>query len=315
MSKIIICGSIAIDRIMDFSGSYKDLIKPDMIHTLSVSVFLNNLRDTFGGVGANIAYTLGLLGEKPVLVGSLGKKDKLFLDRLTEVGVDVSNVHLSDLPTASFNVITDMDNNQVGGFYPGAMFDSDSLSFESFAEEDLYVIAPHDPKAMRRQVEECQARKLKYFYDIGQQVSNTSPEDLKLGVDGASLLIINDYEISVLAEKVGITIDQIKNQIPVVVTTLGKEGSIIEGKEVKEAIKVGIAQVETVVDPTGAGDAYRAGFLYGFVRGWELEKCGKLGAVASTYAIEKLGTQEHTFTKDEFAARFESSFQEKILLF
>jgi adenosine kinase len=312
---IIISGSIAIDRIMHFSGSYRDHINPDKLDSLSISIFLEGLTDAYGGVGANIAYSLALLGESPKLVGSVGKDALLYMEKLAHAGVDITHVHESDLPTASFNVITDSDQNQVGGFYPGAMFDSGTLTFAPWKDATpIAVVSPHDPKAMKRQVEECKQWGLRLMYDIGQQVSNLPGEEMAAGVDAAHILILNDYEMTVLSEKTGRSIEDIKSQIPIVVTTLGKEGSIIEGKDVPEAIKVGVVTPQQVADPTGAGDAFRAGFLYGLARDWPLLQAAQLGAVCGTYAIETTGTQTHHFTHEEVAARYQQAFNQTIEL-
>lgn len=298
---------------MNFAGSYKDLIKPDKIHVLSISVFLKKMADTHGGVAANIAYTLALLGEKPILLGSVGTDAKGYMRRLRAKGVNTRFVHESQLPTAAFNVITDVDDNQVGGFYPGAMFDSQSLSFVSWKGRNVFcVISPHDPTAMRRQVKECVRFNLPYFYDVGQQVSNLDGDDLAAGVKSAHLVIVNDYELAVLCEKAKINPSELKARVPVVITTLGKKGSVIEGKSVPKPIKIKSAKPTQVVDPTGAGDAYRAGFLYGFVRGFDLKVCGQMGAVAAVYAIEKHGTQEHVFTRGEFSKRYEATYSKQL---
>jgi adenosine kinase len=310
---IIVSGSIAIDRIMNFKGRYAEHIRPEKIDSLSISIFLNELVDAQGGVGANIAYSLALLGEKPVLLGSIGPDGLLYMEKLAHFGVDISHVFESKLPTASFNVITDSDQNQVGGFYPGAMFDSDSLDLEPWKDlGPIVVVSPHDPKAMRRQVQQCKEWGLQLCYDIGQQVSNLPAEEMAEGVDAATILILNDYEMSVLSTKTGISIDAIKQQVPIVITTLGKDGSIIEGKSIPSPVRVGTATPRQVADPTGAGDAFRAGFLYGYARNWPLQAAAQLGAVCGTYAIEAMGTQAHSFSYDDIATRYQKSFNESL---
>jgi adenosine kinase len=315
---IVVSGSIAIDRIMSFSGRYADHIQPEKLDTLSISIFLDSLVDAHGGVGANIAYSLALLGERPVLLGSVGKdaQAQAYMAKLADVGVDTQHVHQSDLPTASFNVITDSDQNQVGGFYPGAMFDSDSLSFAPWKDASpIVVVSPHDPKGMKRQVEECRQWGLRLCYDVGQQVSNLPGEDMAAGVDAAHILILNDYEMTIISNKTGKSLEAIKAQVPIVITTLGKDGSIIEGHDIPDAIKVGVVVPQQVADPTGAGDAFRAGFLYGFARDWPLKTCAQLGAVCGTYAVEIAGTQAHQFTTTELATRYQQAFGEQLPAF
>lgn len=313
ISPVVISGSIAIDRIMSFGGRYREHIVPEALDSLSISIFLDELTDAHGGVGANIAYTMALLGDEPILVGSVGKDALLYLEKLAHHGVNITHVFESKLPTAAFNVITDADQNQVGGFYPGAMFDSDTLSFEPFKDKSpIAVVAPHDPRAMKRQVTEAKQFGLRLCYDIGQQVSNLSGDDIREGVEAADLLILNEYEISVVAKKTNLQIEQIKAKVPIVVTTLGKNGSIIEGKDVPEPIKIGIVQPDKIADPTGAGDAYRAGFLYALARDWPLKTAGQLGAAAAAYAVETAGTQNHEFSLDDIKTRYQQTFNEEL---
>jgi adenosine kinase len=310
---IVVSGSIAIDRIMNFSGRYRDHIRPEKLDSLSISIFLDELADAYGGVGANIAYSLALLGEEPILLGAVGKDALLYLEKLAHDGVNITHVFESAQPTASFNVITDADQNQIGGFFPGAMFDSDSLSFEPWKDRaPMVVVSPHDPKAMKRQVEECRRWSLRLCYDIGQQVSNLPGEDMRAGVEAAEILILNEYELTVLSQKTSLSIEEIKRKVPIVITTLGKKGSVIEGAKVPQAIEVGVAKPKKVADPTGAGDAFRSGFLYGYARDWPLKACAQLGAVCGTYAIETMGTQSHRFTPAEITARYRENFKEAL---
>lgn len=298
---------------MNFGGRYSDHIQAEKLDSLSISIFLTELKDAYGGVGANIAYSMALLGDEPILLGSVGKDALLYMEKLAHDGVNIKHVFESDLPTASFNVITDSDQNQVGGFYPGAMFDSDALTFAPWKKDNpIVVVAPHDPKAMKRQVKECKDFGLRLCYDIGQQVSNLPADEMAEGVKAAEILILNDYELTVLSKKTGLSTEEIKNTVPIVVTTLGKKGSIIEGKKVPKTITVGVAKPTKVADPTGAGDAYRAGFLYGYARDWPLKACAQLGAVCGTYAIEIMGTQSHVFTPKEIIKRYKDTFKEDL---
>jgi adenosine kinase len=310
--KLILCGSVAIDRIMNFSGSYKDLIKPEKLHVLSVSVLLDKLEETRGGIAANLAYNSAQLGEHPVLLASVGKDAGDYLQDLKGLGIDTSHVHLSDLPTSSFNVMTDSDDNQIGGFYPGAMSDAASLTLQPWAGQDILVcISAHDPAAMRARIEECQAHGFPMIYDPGQQVTNTSAEDLQAGTDAAEILIANDYEFGVLCERTGTTAEAIKERTPIVITTLGKEGSIIEGAKVPSPIKIPSVKAPNFTDPTGAGDAYRAGFFYGYLRKWQLPVCGQLGAVVASFTVEHHGTQA-PFSKQAVRQRYKATFNEEI---
>lgn len=306
---LVLTGSIAIDRIMSFSGSYADHLHPEKLDNVSVSIFLDQLTDSHGGVAANIAYTLALLGEEAYLVGSVGPDAVEYMEKLAMHGVNITHVHESTLPTASFNVITDRDQNQVGGFYPGAMFDSETLTLEPwYMSNPIVVISPHDPAAMRRQIQECLNNQLTVCYDIGQQVSNAPVDDLLEGLRAADILILNEYELAVLSKKVDQPTEVILAQTPIVIATKGPEGSVVAGAHVQKPIEIGVAQPTGVVDPTGAGDAYRAGFLYGYARDWPLKACAQLGATCASFAVETMGTQTHTCIKQAIIDRYETSF-------
>jgi len=314
-SPLVVSGSTAIDRIMSFRGSYRDIIHPEQLHSLSVSTFLDELVDARGGVGANIVYSLALLGAKPVFVSAVGEDAADYMQDLEAMGIDTSPVFFSKQNTASFNVITDSDQNQVGGFYPGAMFDSDSLTLESWKDSGaIFTVSPQDPRSMERGVEESKKWGLRLFYDPGQQVTNVDGDAMARGIDAAEVLILNEYEIGLMSKKTGVTIQEMKAKVPIVVTTYGKVGSVIEGKNVPEAIKVGIAPAEKVADPTGAGDAYRAGFLYAYARDLPLKTCAQLAAVCASYAIEHIGTQNHHFTLPQVSERYEQAFKESLEL-
>ncbi len=297
---------------MNFSGSYKDLIKPEKLHVLSVSVLLDKLEETRGGIAANIAYNSAVLGGHPVLLASIGQDGKDYLEDLAKLGVDTSHVHISELPTSSFNVMTDSDDNQVGGFYPGAMSDAGSLTLKPWAGTDALVcVSAHDPGAMRARVKECQEYGFTMVYDPGQQVTNTDAEDLKAGVEAADILIANDYELGVLCDKTGRSPEDIKSATPLVITTFGKEGSVIEGTGTADPIRIPIVKAPGFTDPTGAGDAYRAGFLYGYLRKWQLPVCGRFGATVASFAVEHHGTQA-LFTKEDVRRRYQETFTEEI---
>lgn len=306
---IVLTGSIAIDRIMSFSGSYEDYLHAEKLDSVSVSIFLDSLRDTYGGVAANIAYTLSLLGNEPYLLGSVGPDAVEYMEKLARHGVNIAHIHESTLPTASFNVITDRDQNQVGGFYSGAMFDSDTLSLEPWRGQNaLVVISPHDPKAMRKQIEEAREMNLSVCYDIGQQVSNAPAEDIRAGIEAAEMLFLNDYEFAVLCKRTGLEAHEITAQVPVVITTHGPDGSRIEGRDIEKPIEIGVVSASEVVDPTGAGDAYRAGLCYGYAHDWPLREAAQLGATCASFAIETLGTQTHTFDRESLTERYEKTF-------
>lgn len=314
MTKLVISGSIAIDRIMNFSGRYHELIESSKLDVLSVSVLVDSLHEAHGGTGANIAYNLARLGEQPTLLGSAGQNGQEYIQRLSQHGVNTESVHISQLPTASFNVLTDSGDNQVGGFYPGAMSDADSLSFAPFKDDDyFFCISAHDPQAMRRQIDECATHQLRMMYDLGQQVSNVPTEDIQAGIATCEVLIMNDYEQSVLLSKTGMTVEELQATVPVLIATHGKDGSVISGTKLAEPVMIGSAKPSEIADPTGAGDAYRAGFLYGYLRQWDYKQCGQLGSVVASFVLEQAGTQVE-LNLDAIRERYQATYNEEIAL-
>jgi adenosine kinase len=300
---LILTGSISIDRIMNFNGKYKDMIQADKLHVLSLSVLIDQLTDSRGGTAANIAYSSALLGQHPILLGSVGHDAKSYIASLSQLGIDTSHIHYSQLPTPTFTVLTDADNNQIGGFYPGAMADISQLSLQPWYDtKTLVVISANDPLAMDYLVKECQAHHLDYVYDVGQQVTNITIDQLKLGLSKAKILFVNDYELGTVISRTHYTRQQLDSLVPLIVVTLGKDGIDIGG-----TITPAVQHV-AVVDPTGAGDAYRAGFLYGYLRGSSLQVCAQLGSTIATYTIEKHGTQTHTFTLADVKNKYYSAY-------
>ncbi len=313
--QLVVTGSISLDRIMNFGGRYQDLIQPDKLHTLSLSVLINELSETHGGTGANIAYTSALLGEHPVLLGSVGPNATDYLEELRILGVDVSHIHKSSLQTATFTVLTDRVNNQVGGFFLGAMEDTDSISLSPWKDTHAtVVVSPNTPSLMKRLVREAKQYHLALVYDPGQQVTNSPAEDLAAGVQAADVLMTNDYELTMLSRRIGIKEDVIRATVPIVVTTLGERGSLITGAKGRESIHVSAVSGVHVVDPTGAGDAFRGGFLHGYRRGRDLTTCGRMGSVSAAYTVEQVGTQTHHFTPAEFTARYQTAYDEVVEL-
>lgn len=312
--KIIIAGSIAIDRIMNFKGRYQELIHRKKLDALSISVLLDSMEVANGGVGANIAYSLALLGEKPILLGSVGSDAAAYMSELRECGIDTSHVNISAKPTASFNVMTDSDHNQIGGFYPGAMSDASSLTLEAWANQDaILCLSAHDPDAMRFQVQQAKQYALRLIYDPGQQVNNVSGDDLKAGVKAAEVVIVNEYEHSLLCEKTNLSADVLRTIVPLLIITHGSRGSLFDGTRVQKPLTVPAAHTTALIDPTGAGDAYRAGFLYGYLRQWDVEKCGSLGSVVASLIIEQYGTR-YQFTTDQIKNRYREAFHSELIL-
>lgn len=281
---------------------------------MSLSVLIDQLTNSRGGTAANIAYSLALLGEQPILLGSVGLDATDYVDSLKRLGVDTSHVHKSDLPTPTFTVMTDSEDNQIGGFYPGAMADISQLSLKPWYNSNaLVVISANDPTGMDQLVKECQAHHLDYAYDVGQQVTNITVNQLKKGLSQAKILFVNDYELGTILGRTGYTQADLERMIPLIVTTLGARGTKISGSSLKSLLQIQAVKGVKVVDPTGAGDSYRSGFLYGYLRGYELTICAELGSTVATYTIEKHGTQTHVFTLDEVIKKHYSAYERKIV--
>lgn len=317
MKKIAVAASLAFDHIMDFPSSFEENIMPDKLKTLSLSFLVDNFNKNFGGVGGNIVYNMGLLKQSTLLFACAGKKDfHQYGKHLKKIGVDISSVNLiKDEFTANMFMLTDKNSCQIAGFYPGAMTCDTDLSektFEVNQSADFLVVGPTMPEAMHNFIKQAKKKNLPYLYDPAQGIPRISEDDLKEDIEGAEILIGNDYEMALIEKKTGLTKKQILKKVKVLVTTLGEKGSVIESAGKK--IHVGIVKPDKVVDPTGAGDAYIAGFLTGFINGFNLRTCGKMGAVLATYAIEKYGTQKHIFTVRQFKKRFEKEFGENLLL-
>lgn len=312
--QIVLTGSLAVDQIMNFNGLFEEAIQPDKLHVLSISVLIETLRRTQGGIAGNIVYSLALLGESPILLASIGQDQRSYIESLAKMGVNTDHVHFSTLPTATFSVITDKNDCQVGGFYPGAMSDSQSLSLAQFADPDfLVVISSHDPTQMAIQINECLKHHQRLCFDVGQQVIMLPPKVLKSGLQAAEVLILNDYEMGVLCQRTHLTQAEVINQVAVCVVTLGEKGSLVyDQKNGGKATAVRAVPIAQVVDPTGAGDAFRAGFLYGYVRNWPAAVCAQLGSTVAAYVVEQYGTQAHTFSLSQVADRYQQTYKKKM---
>lgn len=313
---ITVTGSLAFDYIMNYSGRFADNIMPDKIHKINLSFLLSDLQKQNGGTAGNIAYNLSLLKTDTSIFAAAGNDFDEYSNFLKLKGVDISNIQIiKDKKTASAFIMTDCDDNQITGFYPGAMSDSINYPLSDLKQKpDFVVISPNDPKAMIKFTTECQKSDIPYMLDPGMQLPALDTEDLKKMIMGATILIGNDYEIALLKEKTGLTEGKLLNQVKILITTLGAEGSIIKtsGKEIATVRPGGLRNDKGVVDPTGAGDAYRAGFLAGWIKKLDLQVCGQMGSVAACYAVEKYGTTSHSFTLEEFCERYRENFAEEL---
>lgn len=308
--KIFVSGSLAYDIILDYPGKFADHIAPGKVHVLSLSFLVRDVKKSVGGTAGNIVYNLAMLGLDAVLLGSVGEDGKEILQRYKDMSIDIRLSKISKQPTAAAYIMTDSVDNQVAGFHPGAM--SEKIKLPHPEACDWPVIAPENPANMIALARHYQKLRMRYIFDPGQQSIALSKKDLEICMKGASILIGNDYEIEVINKKLRL----IENFRPknlgqsMIVRTLGPKGSEIilpNGK----IIKIGVVKARAV-DPTGAGDAYRAGLIAGIVKGLDLKRAGQLGATAAAFAVEKYGTQNHRFTYKSIVTRHNRYFADKI---
>lgn len=312
--EIIVTGTLSYDYIMQFSGSFQDRILTDKIEKISLSFLVDKLTKHMGGTAGNITYSLQLLGERPYILAPVGNDFTEYYKFLDKHGIRVAGITLeANEITSSYYVTTDKNHNQIGSFYTGASQYAAKLSIVDFiklqklsSETTFVVISPTDPEAMKKYVKECHTAKLKYLYDPAFQIGNFSGKELREGISKAQIFIGNDYEIALVESKLGISHEELITMVPILITTLGDKGSVIETR--KESIHIKPAQARKVSDPTGAGDAYRAGFLAGYLSGKDLITSGKMGSISAVYSIEKFGTLTHEYTLKEFTSRYKENY-------
>lgn len=305
---IVCTGSIAYDYLMTFPGRFREHILPDRLDCISLSFLVDSMVRQRGGTAANIAYTLALLGDHPLLLGTAGEDFDEYRAWLDSKGVDTSGVRIiQGKYTASFFANTDLDNAQIATFYTGAMADAGQLSLHDLqTQPDLVVISPNDPGAMLRMATECQELGIPYLYDPSQQVVRMPHEDIRRGVEGALALFVNEYEFELVQKHTGLSAQDIISKVGFTVVTCGEKGAEIfyQGSQ----YDIPAVKPIKIAEPTGVGDAFRGGFLTGYRLGLPLETCGRMGALAATYCLEQRGTQNHFYTPAEFIARYEATY-------
>jgi adenosine kinase len=305
--RIIVTGSIAFDYLMSFPGKFTEHFLPEHFSRVSLSFLVDSMDKRRGGCAPNIAYTLALLGERPVLMATAGKDFGEYRHWLEAAGVDTSLVtEIGDKFTASFFCSTDEANNQIASFYTGAMAHAAELSFRTAGHADLVIISPNDPAAMTQYAEECRALGVKFIFDPGQQCARMGGDELADGIKGAHLVICNDYELELIREKTGYGEADILERSATLVVTRGEHGSSVFNRD--QRVDVPSVTPHRIADPTGVGDAYRGGFMKGMAHDATPAVCAQLGSVAATYALEHLGGQSHAYTWPEFKLRYEQHF-------
>jgi adenosine kinase len=291
---ILVSGSLAYDRIMDFPGYFKDRILPDKIHILNVSFIINGLKENFGGTAGNIAYSLALLGEKPKILSLAGEDFKKYDKWLKKNKIDTSLIKINKESTACAYIITDKNDNQIAGFYPGSLDNQYCQIANKFAKVDLAIVAPDDQIRMKKYLKLYKEKKIPYIFDPGQNVGLFKASELKYAITGAKVVIGNDYEIEIIRKTLKIKIEKLAKMTETVIITKGSKGSEVYSQNKK--FNINPAKPKKSLDPTGAGDAFRAGLIKGILSGWPIEKSARLGSVVAVYTVEKYGTQTHEFS-------------------
>lgn len=310
--QVVLIGSVAYDYLMRFPGHFNEHILPEHLDRLSLSFLVDEMRKEQGGVAANIGYTMGLLGARPLLFATVGQDFGTYRDWLEASGVDTSGVTvIPNKFTASFFVTTDLDNRQIASFYAGAMGDAARLTLHDLNTDhiEFVVISPTTPEAMAKAVRECKALGLPYVYDPSQQTVRLDKEDLVAGIDGSLMLIVNDYELGLIEKKTGLSSAEIHAMTHNLIVTRGEEGISILNDGIHH---IPAAITDDVVDPTGVGDAFRGGFLRAYLGGADWETAGKIGALAATFCLERDGTQGQRYDVEAFIVRFEQAYGDAV---
>ena len=297
---------------MTFNGRFADSLVPDQLDKISVSFLVDDLQIRRGGVAGNIAFGLGNLGLEPVLIGCAGADFADYGNWLARHGVDIDDVRIStEHHTARFVCTTDNDMAQMASFYPGAMAEGREVELGPIAQRrggfDLVLIGAHDPEGMRRNTQECREKGIPFVADPSQQLAFADGPFIRGLIDGADYLFTNEYESHLTEQKAGWSAEDILDRVGVRVVTKGKDGAVILRKG-EAPIEIKACLVDNAVDPTGVGDAFRAGFLAGLSWGLPLERCAQVGSVLAAYTIESVGTQEYRLDKADFVGRFEATY-------
>jgi len=305
---IIVSGSLAYDRIMDFPGNFSDHILPEKIHVLNVCFQVNGMKEKFGGTAGNIAYALTLMGERPAISATIGHDYHRYFEWLAKNGISTEKIKIIEEEfTASAYITTDRADNQITGFNPGAMKYSSCLDFDKTDhEETLVIVSPGNLEDMVNYPRLCKDRGIQYIFDPGQSLPMLDGRDLVQAIEGCRILISNDYELDLIMSKTGLNKGGLIKLAGAIIVTLGELGSQVSTLEGELSIPA--VRPKKVDDPTGAGDSYRGGLISGLSRGMGIEQCARLGSVCASFAVECYGTQDYRFSPEEFKERFNGCY-------
>jgi len=304
----LICGSVAYDTILVFQDRFKAHILPDKLHTLNVSFLVPDMRREYGGCAANIAYGLNLLGDRGIAMATAGADFAPYRERMVSQGLPVEHIKVVDSSfTAQAFITTDLDDNQITAFHPGAMqFAHLNRVADAGPGVALGIIAPDGRQAMLEHAAQFEASRIPFIFDPGQGLPMFGGDELKTFIRQARWVAVNDYEWGMLQQKTGLTVAEVASQVEALIVTKGAEGSIIYAEGRTMAIPA--AKPKAVVDPTGCGDAYRAGLIHGLLRGLDWETIGRTASLMGAIKIESRGPQNHRFTPTDFDQRFRDNF-------
>jgi adenosine kinase len=309
----LICGSIAYDNIMVFEDSFKNHILPDKIHILNVAFLVPALRREFGGCATNIAYNLKLLGEDPLPMATVGQDFEPYRQWLEQCGIRQDHIRvLDDVFTAQAFITTDLDDNQITAFHPGAMNQAEINKVSDASGVTLGMVSPDGRAGMIEHARQFADAGLPFIFDPGQGMPMFNGDDLRQFVEQATWVTVNDYEWQLLKDRTGWDVEDVRKRVDALIVTRGGEGSLIYSGDGDYEIPA--ARPEAVEDPTGCGDAYRAGLLYGLLHKLDWETTGRIASLMGAIKIECHGTQNHRFTREEFAARYKASFGQSLTI-
>lgn len=311
---IAVTGSLSFDYIFNYPGKFSDQILADKIHSINISFIVDKYEKRYGGTAGNISYNLSLLKTSPILIAAVGNDFRDYRRWLIKKEVNVDHVKIySRANTALGFAMTDLADNQIWSYCYGALKNSAKISLKQIKRPvDMLIISANHLNAFKHFTDEAIELKMPYMYDFGMILTMLGKKDLLFGLEHADIVIANDYEVAMMLKKTNLTKKEILKKVKILITTLGEKGSVIETKN--QSYRIRVAKPTKVIDPTGAGDAYRAGFMAGFVRNFDLKTCGQMGAVAAVYTVEKYGTTTHQFTMKEFCDRYKKNFKEKLVL-
>lgn len=312
---ILISGSLAYDYILNVPDRFSDHLLPNQLHNLSLSFLVRSLERGWGGTAGNIAYAMRALGGNPLIVSALGSDGDPYAERLRATGLSIEYIYRArSTLTAAAHIITDTANNQISGFFPGPLAETAHVSLKNILPTpSLVMVSPNPPEVMVTHLREAKDLGARVVLDPGQALTLCTSGELRQGVEGAWAVMANDYEMKLLADRTGFSVEDLLSKVELLVTTLGAEGSLIQTSD-GQSIHVSACTAQTCLDPTGAGDAFRAGFFVGYEEGKDLKTCAQMGAVLAAYVVETRGTQAYQFTKEEFCQRYKKEYGEALSL-